>query len=218
MPNYADGTKIELPQYKELMRRLKEITDDKKLIATQMRTAMRFATLPAKKKLTANVNALGSKSGNLRRAVAVKAKAYEKTGNAVVLIGFIKPGKATKNQKKKGMAAANHQHLVEYGTKVRYVKRGYIASSYKDFPFKIRRLPDGGLVTQGYPSSFFKRSSMFAGRRLSTGKMPVGGNSGKPPVKDAFMSTASQINSRLVKKTPKVIDGLFKKLLKVPKA
>lgn len=202
-------TKIDLPEYKNLLQDLQKITKDTKLISQKMRSALRYAAKPTFDALTANVNKLGTKTGNLRRSVNIKAKAYSKSGNAVVLVGYISAGKGTKAQRKAGRTNAYHQHLVEFGTRPRYTKRGSIASSYGSYPFKMSNR-NGMLTTQGYPSTFFKRAK--AGHGVQLGRMPVGGSFGRPPLRDAFERTKSQIRTRLADKTPKVIKSIYKAL------
>jgi len=202
-------TKIDLPEYKNLLRDLQKITKDTKLISQKMRSALRYAAKPTFDALTSNVSKVGTKTGNLRRAVNIKAKGYSRSGNAVALVGYISAGKGTRTQRKAGRTNAYHQHLVEFGTKPRFTKRGSIASSYNDFKFRISNR-NGMLHTQGYPSTFFKRAR--AGHGVQLGRMPVGGSFGRPPLKDAFERTKSQIRSRLADKTPKVIDSIYKAL------
>ena len=207
----AMRTSIELPEYKNLLRELKKITTDTKLISSKMRTALRFAAKPTYVALQQNVGDLGIKTGNLRRAVTLKAKAYPKSGNAVALVGFIRAGKGTQDERKAGKTNAYHQHLVEFGTKPRFTKRGSIASSYGFIKFSMSKR-NGHLHTQGYPSTFFKRAkSTFS---VQLGRMPVGGRMGKPPLKDAFERTKGQIRARLLNKTPKVIKSIYKALEK----
>jgi len=202
-------TKVDLPEYKNLLRDLQKITKDTKLISQKMRSALRYAAKPTFAALTANVSKLGTKTGNLARAVNIKAKAYSKSGNAVALVGYISAGKGTKKQRKAGRTNAYHQHLVEFGTRPRYTKRGSIASSYGSYPFKMSNR-NGMLTTQGYPSTFFKRAK--AGHGVQLGRMPVGGSFGRPPLRDAFERTKSQIRTRLADKTPKVIKSIYKAL------
>ena len=90
--------------------------------------------------------------------------------------------------------------------------KGGIASSYSKGVFAIASMPGGGLKTTGYPKSFFKKG--MPGQPLTTGSMPVGGRSGRPPLKDAFGKTKGQINRRLIERTEKVIASLMKALKK----
>lgn len=203
---------VEIPHYSVLKAELEKISSDKKLIAKVMSSAVRYAATPTLKALEANVSRVGEVTGNLKRAVAIKAKAYNTTGNAVSLVGYIKPGSSSKKQKGKGKDRASHAHFVEYGTKNRLVK-GNIASSYlKRGIFGLARTPGGGLKTGGYPRTFFKKGKV--GQPLSTGAMPVGGRSNKPPVEDAYDKTKSQINARLIAKTDKAIEQLTKAVKK----
>ena len=204
-------TKVEIPHYKVLLRELEGITENKKLIGRAMAQAMQYAAKPTKDALVSNVGRVGVKSGNLKRAVAIKAKSYSQSGNAIALVGYIVPGSSSQKTKGKGKDRAYHQGFIEFGTKQRMVKGG-IASSYSKGVFAIASMPGGGLKTTGYPKSFFKKGK--PGQPLTTGSMPVGGRSGRPPLKDAFGKTKGQINGRLIERTEKVIASLMKALKK----
>lgn len=121
---YAAGTQVSIPQYAELQRELSKITTNRKIIAQQMAIAMRFAVKPTKKALERYVNNLPVYTGNLRRAVASKVKQYNQSGNAVGLVGFFAERKGKRKPDQKGRDRAYHQHLVEYGTKLRKTKTG----------------------------------------------------------------------------------------------
>jgi hypothetical protein len=214
MPKYAEGTVVEMPQYQVLLRELQKRTKDTKLISKKMATAMRYVVKPSLQALEANVARIGEDTGNLKKAVAIKVKAYAKSGNAVALVGFIRPGSSSNKTKGKGKDRAYHQGFLEFGTKQRFVK-GDIASSYiKKGVFAIAKA-GGSLKTSGYPKSFFKRGKK--GQALSTGAMPIGGRSGRPPVSDAFNKTKGQLNQRLIDRTQKTIDSLDKALKKAAK-
>lgn len=204
-------TVVEIPHYRVLMAELEEITTNKKLIAQAMGPTVRYATKPTYDALRSNVSKVGKVTGNLRAAVAIKVKTYSKTGNAVGMTGFIRAGTGTDKQKKKGKSNAYHQHLVEFGTTERFVK-GNIASAWKNIDFTVYRGGGGKTYTSGFPRTFFKKGK--PGSPLSVGRMPVGGRSGKPPLKDAFEKTKGQINTRLIQQTDKTIERLMKKLKK----
>lgn len=201
---------VEIPYYKVLLAELEKITTNKKLIAQSMGPAVRFASKPTYDALRANVSKVGTVTGNLKAAVAIKVKTYSKSGNAVGMVGYIRAGTGTAKQKRKGKSNAYHQHLVEFGTKERFVK-GNIASAWKFMDFEVYR-GGGRTLTTGYPRSFFKKGN--PGSPLSVGSMPVGGRSGKPPLANAFEETKQQINSRLITQTDKTIERLMKKLKK----
>ena len=68
-------------------------------------------------------------TGNLRRGVATKAVRYTKTGTAVAVGGFRKPGsnkppKEGTKRRNKPSDKTQHQFLVEYGTRPRVTKSG----------------------------------------------------------------------------------------------
>lgn len=204
-------TVIEIPHYKVLLAELEKITTNKKLIAQSMGPTVRYATKPTYDALRANVSKVGTVTGNLKAAVAIKVKTYPKSGNAVGMTGFIRAGTGSDKQKREGKSHAYHQHLVEFGTKNRYV-RGIIASAFKRYYFTVYRGGNGETYTSGYPRSFFKKGK--SGTLLWVGRMPVGGRSGKPPLRNAFEKTKGQINARLIKRTDKTIERLMKKLKK----
>ena len=202
---------VEIPHYKVLLAELEKITNNKKLIAQSMGPAVRYATKPTYDALRSNVSKVGTVTGNLKAAVAIKVKTYSKSGNAVGMVGFIRAGTGSDKQKKKGKSNAYHQHLVEFGTKERFVK-GDIASAFKNIDFKVYRGGNGRTYTSGFPRTFFKKGKR--GMPLSVGSMPVGGRSGKPPLSNAFEKTKGQINTRLISQTDKTIERLMKKLKK----
>lgn len=214
MASVQEGTGIEIPQYRVLLAELEKITTDKKIIAQKMAVGMRYAAKPSYDALLSNVRRLGKKTGNLLRAVTIKVKSYSKTGNAVALVGYTRPGsdsKSSQKTKSKGRDKAYHAHLVEFGTKPRRTKTSSIASSYGRAAFGMATF-GGSVKTQGFPSSFFKRAPQ--GQTVNLGAMPAGGRSGTPPVKDAFDKTKGQINQRLIDRTQKVIDSVYKALAK----
>lgn len=66
-------------------------------------------------------------TGNLRRGVATKARRYTKSGAAVAIVGFRKPGSKGPPQdsvkrRNKASDKTQHQFFVEYGTKQRFTK------------------------------------------------------------------------------------------------
>jgi len=210
MAKFTEGTTVELPNYRILMSELEKLTTDKKLIARKMGTAMRYATKPSYQAFVGNLSKVGEKTGNLKRAAQIKVKSYSQSGNAVALVGYVRPGSDASKKKGKGRDRAYHQGFLEFGTKERHIK-GPIASSYRSGIFSIAKA-GGSLKTTNYPRSFFKRGP--ATQALSVGRMPVGGRFGRPPLKDAFDKTKGQINQRLGDRTQKVVDSLLKSLKK----
>lgn len=131
-------------------------------------------------------------TGNLKRSVT------KKVSPNFALVGYAANGlKADENAK------GFHQNLLEYGGKTVRRTTGRIASTFsskaKGRGGKIRVKTSGGgkLKTVGprYPKGFFK--SARAGERVTLGKMPVGGRTGQPPIRSAFKSARSEINSVL---------------------
>ena len=71
-------------------------------------------------------------TGNLRRGVSTKSKRYTKTGTAVAIVGYRKPGttkppKSGTKRRNKANDKTQHQFLVEYGTKERFTKGGVLS-------------------------------------------------------------------------------------------
>lgn len=143
-------------------------------------------------------------TGNLKKAVVRKA-----TPN-YGLAGYAAGGRKGQEDKK-----GYHQGFLEFGTKERRTK-GRIASTFgskaagRGGRMTIKtpsRGKNAGRLTTGspkYPKSFFK--SAKAGQTVSLKKMPVGGRTGRPPVRSAFESSRSQITSVLKKQMATVLE------------
>lgn len=124
MARFRKGTEVSIEQYGVLMRELKKITSDKKIISQKMAVAMRFAIKPTFEMFKRYVEGIPKKTGNLASAAASKVKRYNQSGNVVALVGYFKERRGKKKPDKKGRDRAYHQHLVEYGTKMRKTKSG----------------------------------------------------------------------------------------------
>lgn len=159
----------------------------KNLAAKHLGAALRKAVQPG---LTAlRKNTPKGPTGNLRKSIKTKVKTYPKNGNAVGMVGYSWGGES------KGY----HQGFIEFGTKERTTKQGRFASSFR-WKLDTAGRGRGGFrivtptrgkgagkmktVNPPYPKSFFK--SAKAGQKVDLGKMPIGGRTGKPPVKTAF--------------------------------
>lgn len=112
-------------------------------------------------------------TGNLKRSIAIKTRAYKRTGVGYAIIGYKSGRKLHEPYDKTKLGY--HQGLVEFGTKERY-----------------RRTKDG--------------------RSVSTGKMPVGGSYGRPPVRTAWEMTRSAVESRMVDALTKAFENAGKDL------
>lgn len=158
------------------------------IAAKHLGAALRKAVQPGKAALRANTPK--GPTGNLRKSIDVKVKTYPKNGTAVAIVGYAIGGES------KGY----HQGFLEFGTKDRRTK-GRFASSFRRPEslatvrggFRVEVMARGQrkgklrTVSPNYPKSFFK--SAKAGETVSLGKMPVGGRTGRPPVKAAFEQT-----------------------------
>lgn len=67
-----------------------------------------------------------------------------------------------------------------------------------------------GLVEFGTKQRF--RKSKVDGRLISTGKMPVGGSTGRPPVRTAWEQTRGAVESRIVEEMKKAVENAAKDL------
>lgn len=67
-----------------------------------------------------------------------------------------------------------------------------------------------GLVEFGTKQRY--RKSKVDGRPVSTGKMPVGGSTGRPPVRSAWEQTRSAVESRIVEEMKKAVENAAKDL------
>ena len=67
-----------------------------------------------------------------------------------------------------------------------------------------------GLVEFGTKQRF--RKSKVDGRLISTGKMPVGGSKGRPPVRTAWEQTRSAVEGRIVEEMKKAVENAAKDL------
>lgn len=124
MARFRKGTEVSIEQYGVLMRELSKITKDKKIIAQKMAVAMRFAIKPTFQMFKRYVENIPRDTGNLASAAASKVKKYNRTGNVVALVGYFKSKRSKDKPDKKGRDRAYHQHLVEYGTKMRKTRSG----------------------------------------------------------------------------------------------
>lgn len=211
---------MDFPELTELREQFKALP--KNLAAKHLGAALRKAMAPGQAALKRNTPK--GATGNLRKSVKTKIKTYNKSGNAVGLVGY----------EIGGGSKGYHQGFVEFGTKERKTK-GNIASSFKKRgPFKIaapKKLgkPPKDLFSAAgnryaaryrsrakvstnpkYPKAFFKRAA--AGEIVKLGKMPVGGKSGVPPVKTSFNQArpamVSVLQSELATRLEKALSEL----------
>lgn len=207
MARLVRGTSVEMPGLEQLQR---DLADFPKAVRRKyMKAAFNAAAkigAQALKKTTPR-----GPTGNLRRAVAVKASA------GYGLAGYRQGGKRAKPDD--DTAKGYHQGFLEFGTKTRRTK-GRFASTFNSkskgrggamqIATPARGRLKGVLVTRkpSYPRSFFK--SAAAGQQVDLGAMPVGGRTGKPPVATAFAQSKGQIGSVLQQQASTALDRAAK--------
>lgn len=208
-----------------------------KYFAASLRRAMK----PALSRLRTNTPV--GPTGNLRRAVAFITRKYPQDKRAVGLVGYIASGSgksesAAGGSVRSGKDRAFHQGFLEFGTKERVISKraakgylrvsrgglmhevkqqgGYIASSFARLgPFSIVPSAGGRVQTKPrYPKAFFMKSN----QPIRIAPMPVGGSTGKPPVRSTYEETRSQMQSLLaaemqdaVEKAAREVDYLARK-------
>lgn len=121
----AVGIKLELatsnlPELQKIARSL----FDKPGNATMLAEALEKSLAPALERLKKNTPV--GPTGNLREAAAIKVKPYDKSGNAVGLLGYRRAGRgasssAAGGKVRKGKDRAFHQFWLEQGTKDRVI-------------------------------------------------------------------------------------------------
>lgn len=207
--------KGEIPELEDLQKGLRALAD-KKTNALILKEALEKAIWPAFLRLR-EITPVGP-TGNLRRAVGWKAKAYPRNGGAVGLVGYRRSGKAASQSAQGGTVQtgpdrAFHQWFVEYGTQPRQVSKfanapyqrvskngvvhwvsgqnAYIASSYNKLgKFDLLKSPNGRVQTDpAYPKAFFRKSKT----PIVIPPMPAGGTQGVPPVQTAFRESQSKV-------------------------
>lgn len=162
---------VDVPGLEQIREKFAELP--KYLSARYMASGLRAAaeqggTLKVLRNLTPK-----GKTGNLKRAVAIKSKKYPRTGVGIAIIGY-KSGRKM-NEPYDNTKLGYHQGLVEFGTKQRY-----------------RRAKDG--------------------RQVSTGKMPIGGSRGRPPVRTAWEMTRAAVESKMVENLTRALENAGKDL------
>ena len=205
------------------------------LAAKYFASSLRKAMKPALERLKTNTPV--GPTGNLRRAVAFVARKYPQDGRAVGLVGYIASGSgksesAAGGSVRKGKDRAFHQGWLEFGTKERMISKkaakgymrvskngvmhevkqqgGYIASSFRRLgPFSIVSSAGGRVQTKPkYTKAFFMKSS----QPIRIAPMPLGGSTGKPPVKSSYEETKSQMQTNLAKELGIAIESAAREI------
>jgi hypothetical protein len=138
---------IDTAELHQLQKALGKVFDNKGLAAI-LEEALEKAIWPAYLRLR-EVTPDGP-TGNLKRAVAYKTKAYPKNGGAVGLIGYNRTGRADSSSAAGGAVQAGpdrafHQWWLEYGTKPREI------ATFSNTPYQrkahTRRMKSGKVAT-----------------------------------------------------------------------
>ena len=193
------GIKFTSPDIATLKQELAKLGDNK-VAAKHFAAAMRKALLPGKKALQARTP--DGPTGNLKAAIRIKVKQYKRNGGAWAAVGYTIKGSPDKALSGEGsVKLANdrgfHAHLVEFGTKKRFVKkdasnpRGIASSFKKRGPFSLAS--SGGRVSTSpaYPWAFFSKPAK-GGRGASTGQ-----TFGVGMLRRSFDSTKGAMSARL---------------------
>jgi hypothetical protein len=150
-------------------------------------------------------------TGNLKRAIRKKTKRYTRTGSGVALVGYTAAPRR-KASELKSNEKGQHQGFLEFGTKDRRTK-GRIASSFtRSGPVKISVAKRSGRIatTPKPPKGFFK--AVRKGETVDLGKFPIGGKSGKPPIKTAFEQTRATISAGMNKEMTVALNNALKEM------
>lgn len=124
------GMTFEFPDLPGLAEQFRQLP--KSLASAAIGAAVRRAMKPAADRLKSTTPV--GPTGNLKRGIATKAKRYPKTGAAVAIVGYRKPGsskppKEGTKRRNKASDKTYHQFLVEYGTKPRVTSKGAVRGS-----------------------------------------------------------------------------------------
>lgn len=190
-----------------------------KEMAAVLKEALEKAIWPAYLRLR-EITPVGP-TGNLKRALNYKSKAYPRNGGAVALIGYNRSGTAEASSAQGGTVQvgpdrAFHQWWLEFGTKKRIVTKvsnkpyqrrsklgnihwvsgqnSIIASSFNRLgPFQIEKGTNGQFTTDPkYPKAFFRKAKKGAAQLVIPATQP-GGVGGLPPVQTAWKQSQGQV-------------------------
>jgi phage gpG-like protein len=191
------GTGIVIDEFKQISDMLRDYP--RAIRRKYMKAAFNAVTKPAMRALK-QATPRGP-TGNLKRSVTKKVSAN------FAIVGYAAARRnADENQK------GYHQNLLEYGgRKIRRTK-GRVASTFasqgkgRSGKIETRTTKQGKLRTTRprFPKGFLK--SAPAGERVTLGKMPVGGRTGKPPIRTAFSAAEGEIRSVLKQQMSTVLE------------
>jgi hypothetical protein len=196
MARIVKGTGVEFPELKQIQQLLQGYP--KSIRRKYMKAAFNAAAkaaVPALRRATPK-----GPTGNLKRAIITKA------APGYGLAGYASGGRKGESNKK-----GNHQGFLEFGTKERRTKGRFASTFASKTPGRGGRMTisttkKGKVKTSSpnFPKSFFK--AVATGKRVNLKKMPVGGRTGKPPVRTAFQSVKGQVTSVLQKQMATVLE------------
>ena len=197
MARIVAGTGIVIDEFKQISDMLRDYP--RAIRRKYMKAAFNAVTKPAMRALK-QATPRGP-TGNLKRSVTKKVSAN------FAIVGYAAARRnAEENQK------GYHQNLLEYGgRKIRRTK-GRVASTFasqgkgRSGKIETRTTKQGKLRTTRprFPKGFLK--SAPAGERVTLGKMPVGGRTGKPPIRTAFSAAQGEIRSVLKQQMSTVLE------------
>ena len=197
MARIVAGTGIVIDEFKQISDMLRDYP--RAIRRKYMKAAFNAVTKPAMRALK-QATPRGP-TGNLKRSVTKKVSAN------FAIVGYAAARRnAAENQK------GYHQNLLEYGgRKIRRTK-GRVASTFasqgkgRSGKIETRTTKQGKLRTTRprFPKGFLK--SAPAGERVTLGKMPVGGRTGKPPIRTAFSAAQGEIRSVLKQQMSTVLE------------
>jgi len=197
MARIVAGTGIVIDEFKQISDMLRDYP--RAIRRKYMKAAFNAVTKPAMRALK-QATPRGP-TGNLKRSVTKKVSAN------FAIVGYAAARRnADENQK------GYHQNLLEYGgRKIRRTK-GRVASTFasqgkgRSGKIETRTTKQGKLRTTRprFPKGFLKSAS--AGERVTLGKMPVGGRTGKPPIRTAFSAAQGEIRSVLKQQMSTVLE------------
>jgi len=197
MARIVAGTGIVIDEFKQISDMLRDYP--RAIRRKYMKAAFNAVTKPAMRALK-QATPRGP-TGNLKRSVTKKVSAN------FAIVGYAAARRnAEENQK------GYHQNLLEYGgRKIRRTK-GRVASTFasqgkgRSGKIETRTTKQGKLRTTRprFPKGFLK--SAPAGERVTLGKMPVGGRTGKPPIRTAFSAAEGEIRSVLKQQMSTVLE------------
>ena len=201
MARIVAGTGIVIEEFKQISDMLRDYP--RAIRRKYMKAAFNAVTKPAM--LALRQATPSGPTGNLKRSVTKKWSAN------FAIVGYAAAGRNA-NENEKG----HHQNLLELGGKKIRRTKGRVASTFasqgkgRSGSITTRTTKQGKnrgklrTVSPKFPKGFLK--SAPAGERVTLGKMPVGGRTGKPPIRTAFNAAQGEIRSVLKQQMATVLE------------